>query len=73
MKELKKEKIRMKKLERKKNTVKVSMVVNVIVELPIKDDMDYEDIIDIGIDKFFDHPFDENVFIGNIYADVSRM
>jgi hypothetical protein len=73
MKELKKEAIRMKKLERKKNKVKVSMVVKVIVEVPIKDDMDEEDIIDIGIDRFFDHPFDENVVIGDIYADVLRM
>ena len=73
MKELKKEAIRMKKLERRKNTVKVSMVVNVIVEVPIRDDMDNEDIIDIGIDKFFDHPFDESVYIGDIYSDVRRM
>ena len=73
MKELKKEAIRMKNLERRKNTVKVSMVVKVIVEVPIKNDMDDEDIIDIGIDKFFDHPFDESVVIGDIYSDVRRV
>lgn len=62
----------MKKLERRKNTATVGIVVNATVEVPIKDDMDDEDIIDIGIDKLFDHPSDESVAIGNIYTDVIR-